>query len=78
MARPMFSQKSRENIGALLVKNQILTVHELFNYQPPKIVLRSLSSMHAEPYVDNLFSYARTSKLTTFARFSPCGTNGFV
>ena len=56
-----FFQKSREKIGALFVKNQIPTVFELFIHELSKFVLRSLSSMHAEPYLNN-FSYAHTSR----------------
>ena len=58
----VFFQEFREICEALFVKNQILTVFELFIGELLKFVFLSLSSMHAESYLKKLFSYARTSR----------------
>ena len=49
--------KNYKSVQSLLESNRILTIHQLYAYELIKFVLRSVSGLHCEEYLNSIYQY---------------------
>ena len=62
--RLIYFRNNCESVSDIFVKHKILTVHELYIYECFKFLLRSLSNLHSENYLNSLFTFDNSIKRT--------------
>ena len=55
----------KESVTKIMLETNTLTVHELYVYELVKFFYRSILKMHAESFLNNLFSFEKTSIFST-------------
>ena len=52
------SEKKSDSANDIFVKNNLLNIYQLHIYELLKLVLKSLSGLHRESYLNSLFSFS--------------------